>query len=70
MTDRNRGFGQFLDKKATLRQIVETNIHLGNLPDVNDVDTTSFLISPKDMIYRILSREKDFESRLQFRQRS
>ena len=62
MTDRNRGFGQFLDKKATLRQIVETNIHLGNLPDVNDIDTTSFLISPKDMIYRILSREKDFES--------
>jgi uncharacterized sporulation protein YeaH/YhbH (DUF444 family) len=62
LTDRNRGFGQFLDKKATLRQIIETNIHLGNLPDVNDIDTTGFLISPKDMIYRILSREKDFES--------
>jgi uncharacterized sporulation protein YeaH/YhbH (DUF444 family) len=26
MTDRNRGFGQVLDKKATLREIVETNI--------------------------------------------
>ena len=34
MTDRNKGFGQFLDKKATLKQILETNIHLGNLPDV------------------------------------
>ena len=62
MTDRNRGFGQILDKKATLKQIIETNIHLGNLPDVNDIDSTRFLISPTDMIYRILSREKDFES--------
>ena len=62
MTDRNRGFGQVLDKKATLRQILETNIHLGNLPDISDIDATRFLISPKDMIYRILSREKDFES--------
>ncbi len=62
MTDRHRGFGQLLDKKATLRQIIETNIHLGNLPDVSDIDTSGFLISPHDMIYRILSREKDFES--------
>lgn len=62
LTDRHRGFGQVLDKKATLRKIVETNIHLGNLPDVDNIDTLDFLISPKDMIYRILSREKDFES--------
>ena len=62
MTDRHRGFGQLLDKKATLRQIIETNIHLGNLPDVDNIDPTGFLISPSDMIYRILSREKDFES--------
>ncbi len=62
MTDRNRGFGQVLDKKATLRQIIETNIHLGRIPDVNDIDTSDFLISPSDMIYRILSREKDYES--------
>lgn len=62
MTDRHRGFGQLLDKKATLKQIIETNIHLGNLPDVSDIDTARFLISPNDMIYRILSREKDFES--------
>jgi uncharacterized sporulation protein YeaH/YhbH (DUF444 family) len=62
MTDRNRGFGQILDKKATLRQIIESNISLDNLPDVTDVDPSSFLISPRDMVYRILSREKDFES--------
>ena len=62
MTDRNVGFGQILDKKATLRKIVESNIHLGNLPDVTDIDTTGFLVSPRDKIYRVLSREKDFES--------
>jgi uncharacterized protein len=62
MTDRHRGFGQLLDKKATLRKIVETNIHLGNLPDVNDIDPSKFLISPHDLIYRVLSREKDLES--------
>lgn len=62
LTDRHQGFGQVLDKKATLRKIVETNIHLGNIPDVYNIDPVDFLISPKDMIYRILSREKDLES--------
>jgi len=62
MTDRNKGYGQILDKKATLKKIVETNIHLGNLPDPGNIDPTRFLISPSDRIYRILSREKDFES--------
>jgi len=62
MTDRNKGYGQILDKKATLKNIVETNIHLGNLPDPDHIDPTRFLISPSDRIYRILSREKDFES--------
>ncbi len=62
MTDQHRGSGQILDKKATLRKIVETNIHLGNIPDVNDIDPARFLISPHDKIYRILSREKDYES--------
>lgn len=62
MTDRNRGFGQVLDKKATIRKILETNIHLGNLPDFDDIDPSRFIISPKDRIYRILSKEKDFES--------
>jgi len=62
MTDTNRGVGQVLDKKATLKRIVETNLHLGNIPDINDIDTTSFLIAPSDKTYRILSREKDYES--------
>lgn len=62
MTDRHQGSGQLLDKKATLRKIVETNISLGNIPDIGDIDTTGFLISPQDKIYRILSEEKDYES--------
>lgn len=62
LTDRQKGFGQVLDKKATLRQILETNIALGNVPDVSRVDPSDFLISPTDRIYRILSPEKDYES--------
>ncbi|MDA8430949.1 MAG: DUF444 family protein [Geobacteraceae bacterium] len=61
LTDKNRGFGQVLDKKATLRKIVETNIALGNLPDVAAIDPTRFLIAPHDKIYRVLSQEKDYE---------
>ncbi len=62
MTDRNRGSGQVLDKKATLKEIVETNIHLGNIPDIDDIDPSRFIISPRDRIYRVLSKEKDFEA--------
>jgi uncharacterized sporulation protein YeaH/YhbH (DUF444 family) len=62
LTDRNKGFGQVLDKKATLREIVKTNISLGRLSDPSLVDPTEFLISPADRVYRILSKEKDFES--------
>lgn len=62
LTDRHRGAGQVLDKKATLRKIIETNISLCNIPDVEDIDPTKLFISPKDRIYRILSKEKDYES--------
>jgi uncharacterized protein len=62
LTDKNRGFGQVLDKKSTLRKVVETNIHLGNIPDIGNIDPTKFIVSPKDRIYRVLSREKDYES--------
>lgn len=62
LTDKHRGFGQVLDKKATLKKIVETNINLGNLPDADNIDTTRFLVSPADKIYRILSKERYYES--------
>lgn len=61
LTDKHRGFGQILDKKATLRKILETNIALGNVPDVSDIDPSRFLIAPRDKVYRVLSREKDYE---------
>lgn len=62
MSDRNRGFGQILDKKATLRQVLETNIALNRIKDVYNIDSEDFLVSPTDKVYRILSRERDYES--------
>jgi uncharacterized sporulation protein YeaH/YhbH (DUF444 family) len=63
ITDKNRGFGQVLDKKATLRRVLQTNFALGRIPeDISDLDTTNLLVSPQDCIYRVLSSEKDYES--------
>ncbi len=62
LTDRNRGFGQLLDKKATLRQIIETNIALGRVSVTDGIDPAEFIVQPRDRIYRVLSKEKDFES--------
>lgn len=62
LTDRNRGFGQILDKKATLRQVLHTNIALGRVRAGSQVDAGSLMVSPKDRVYRILSKEKDYES--------
>ncbi|NLL13834.1 MAG: DUF444 family protein [Fibrobacter sp.] len=62
ITDKNRGFGQVLDKKATLRKVLQTNFGLGRISDVNELDTTEMIVSPGDKIYRVLSQEKDYES--------
>ena len=62
LTDRNRGFGQVLDKKATIRKIIETNILLGNIPDSGQFDPQDLVINPQDKIFRVLSKEKAFES--------
>ena len=62
LTDRHRGFGQVIDKKATLRQIIKTNIGLGRIRQGDTVRTESLLFSPDDKVYRILSKEKDYES--------
>ena len=61
LTDKNKGFGQLLDKKATLRKIIETNIQLGRL-DIDNIHPEDFLINPQDQIFRVLSKEKSFES--------
>jgi len=62
LTDRHRGFGQLLDKKATLKKLVQTNIALGTIVPELPIDPSGLMIGPKDKIYRILSREKDYES--------
>jgi len=45
-----------------LRQIIRTNIGLGRVRQGKKVKARSLLISPNDRVYRILSKEKDFES--------
>ena len=62
LTDRNRGYGQLLDKKATLRRIVATNIALGRIAPQGVPDPADLLIAPRDRVYRVLSRERDYES--------
>lgn len=61
LTDKHRGSGQVLDKKATLRSIIKTNNGLGRI-DKDNIDTTKMIISPRDLIYRVLSAEREFES--------
>jgi uncharacterized sporulation protein YeaH/YhbH (DUF444 family) len=62
LTDQNRGFGQLLDKKATLRRVLQTNIALGRLQAGGQVDVGNLMVSPRDRVYRILSKELDYES--------
>ena len=62
LTDKYRGHGQILDKKSTLKQIVKTNLAIGNLTAEEPPDTTKLITNPNDKIYHILSRERDFES--------
>jgi len=62
LTDRHKGGGQILDKKATLKKIIDTNLNLNHIPDVDKLDPADLLVSPADMIYRILSKEKEYES--------
>jgi len=62
LTDINKGFGQYLDKKASLKKIIETNILLGNISRDKPFNPEDLIINPKDQIFKILSKEKDFEA--------
>ncbi|MBN1984101.1 MAG: DUF444 family protein, partial [Chitinivibrionales bacterium] len=62
LTDKNKGFGQLIDKKATLRQIIKTNISLERIKEASTIDPTELLVAPTDRIFRILSPEMDYES--------
>lgn len=61
LTDRHRGSGQFLDKKATLKRIVKSNTALG-LFDIKNIDVSKLVIGPQDKIYRVLAVEKVWKS--------
>lgn len=62
LTDIHRGFGQILDKKATLKSIIKTNLLLGRIDESLSADPSEFLIIPTDHVYRIVSKEKDYEA--------
>jgi len=62
LTDVNRGSGQILDKKRTLKQIIKTNIALERIGEGTENDFSNLLINPHDYMYRTLSRERDYES--------
>ena len=61
LTDRHRGSGQLLDKKATLKSIVRTNVALGRI-NKDDIDTSKMVVGPQDKIYRVLSKERVWKS--------
>jgi len=62
LTDKKRGSGQLLDKKKTLRNIVQTNLRLGRIEDINNIDATKLIIQPKDKEYYVFSEELVYES--------
>ena len=62
LSDKHKGSGLILDKKATLLQIIKTNLALGLIEDPTDIDPTKLIISPQDSIFRVLSKEQQRES--------
>ncbi len=62
LTDIHHGMGQILDKKSTLKKVIETNIQLGNINANEALASENLIISPDDRVYRILSKEQDYES--------
>ena len=62
LTDSNRGSGQILNKKKTLKEIIKTNIALEKFDLTKPFKTEDLLINPRDFVYNILSRERDMEA--------
>jgi uncharacterized protein len=62
LTDTNRGFGQILDKKATIKKVIQTNILLDKIKEAGTFNPEDLIVNPKDQVYRILSKEKAYES--------
>lgn len=61
LTDRHHGSGQLLDKKETLKEITKTNLILGRI-DKDNPDPSKMIVTPKDYVYRVLSKERIWKS--------
>ena len=61
LTDRHRGSGQLLDKKATLKRVVKSNMALGRFSK-GSTDMSKLIVGPHDKVYRVLSRERVWKS--------
>lgn len=61
LTDINKKFGQFLDKKRSLKNIIKTNLLL-NTFDPDNISFDRVVVSPTDLVFRIVSPEKEYES--------
>ena len=61
LTDINRKFGQILEKKRSLKNILKTNLQLGTF-DPDNISFDNLIIGPNDLVYRIVSPEKEYES--------
>ncbi|HOU82449.1 MAG TPA: DUF444 family protein [Bacteroidales bacterium] len=62
LTDINRRQGQLVEKKSTLRKIVKTNLLLGNINPNEPIDTSKLLVTNDDMVYRLVSKERDYDT--------
>lgn len=62
LTDINRRQGQLVEKKSTLRRIIKTNLLLGNIKLGEPVDTSKLLVTNDDLVYRLVSKERDYET--------
>lgn len=62
LTDKHKRSGQVLDITATLWEIIKTNLLLGKIPDIHNIDPVQLVVSPDDYIFRVLSKEKEYES--------
>lgn len=61
LTDINRKFGQILEKKRSLKNILKTNRQLGTF-DPDNINFDNLVVAPSDLVYRIVSPEKEYES--------
>jgi uncharacterized sporulation protein YeaH/YhbH (DUF444 family) len=61
LINRNRGSGQVLDKNQTIKNILATNILLGNITE-EEAELAELLVAKRDFTYRTLDRQIVYKS--------